>query len=807
MAMEDLPECEEDEGSTASDPFISFFSAAVFAMVAVASYLLGVPQLFLASRHHQPLVFWTCSLSALAAIFLCWGSGSVAPPPRPPRPALGGGYNLLVFAVAALSIMYLAASALNFPVANGAFVSPSAYLNSGESTCPPDDFEYCSDSGANRFVTNDVNDFVPGSVFKEKTIVAVGGGNVTSTCTGTIQIRSIDHGHVIECHDVLLLPTCAKKLLPAFQFVSKGCKLTYKDNTVTLVDQQDHAVLSGKEFGGLFYFHCETVRDWTDRSLPPDVQSAALFGLPVCKNISAKSVDFSRKLLEAHWCYGHMHFDKLRKMFKLGKGNDPDCAVCTITKQKQLALSDHPHTRSTRQNHRMHMDVGYTAGKNYMFQLYVDDFHRVSYLDMLDSKVEVLPKWIELKNHLENDSQPWRFAFLKSDSEVIYFTPAWQEHCTENGITHESSNPYLHGQNGVVERAMQTVGIAFRCFMLTGNAPERCVPAALRFANVIRCHSPTKANNGMTPLEKQAGKKLPVNQRLLQGPLFCLVFAHVYEVQRVKHAPRGVACVYLGYQPDDNTYLVMDWKSGEEYYTSSVDFHPNIFPFRANPERVIGSINRWDDLAPHTTDIIEPGDALEQRHSIRQRGYRFDGNKALALIPDEDVPPEVASNLSAEAWQLGYAGDVPQHQMFFIHGPDPDGMEEALRLPDCDDWIMAELSEKESFKYHKVFDVVPRSFATSRGKRIFKDRPVLKYKYNPDGSIDKRKFRLTVAAFTKMLKEGVDYSDKHANTVRWNAIKMLIAIVVYMDFDMILFDIATFFLFGELEDEIYMEIP
>ena len=36
---------------------------------------------------------------------------------------------------------------------------------------------------------------------------------------------------------------------------------------------------------------------------------------------------------------------------------------------------------------------------------------------------------------------------------------------------------------------------------------------------------------------------------------------------------------------------------------------------------------------------------------------------------------------------------------------------------------------------------------------------------------------------------------------------MLIAIAVYMDFDMILFDIAAFFLFGELEDEIYMEIP
>ena len=47
-------------------------------------------------------------------------------------------------------------------------------------------------------------------------------------------LRRDGHDHVIECHDVLFLPTCAKKLLPAFQFVAKGCKLTYNNDTVTL---------------------------------------------------------------------------------------------------------------------------------------------------------------------------------------------------------------------------------------------------------------------------------------------------------------------------------------------------------------------------------------------------------------------------------------------------------------------------------------------------------------------------------------------------------------------------------------------
>jgi hypothetical protein len=61
--------------------------------------------------------------------------------------------------------------------------------------------------------------------------------------------------------------------------------------------------------------------------------------------------------------------------------------------------------------------------------------------------------------------------------------------------------------------------------MIHGNAPEADIPDVLYFANVVRNNTPTKANNGWTPLEKRVGKRLPVNKRLLRGPILCLVFA------------------------------------------------------------------------------------------------------------------------------------------------------------------------------------------------------------------------------------------------------------------------------------------
>ena len=103
----------------------------------------------------------------------------------------------------------------------------------------------------------------------------------------------------------------------------------------------------------------------------------------------------------------------------------------------------------------------------------------------------------------------------------------------------------------------------------------------------------------------------------------------------------------------------------------------------------------------------------------------------------------------------------------------------------------------------------------SSGRRIFKHKVVLKRKFNPpdefnpQGSLDKYKCRMTVQAFTKMLKQGIDYEEKHAGTVRWNAIKVLFAVAVQYDLDIWTIDIKTFFLYGILpkSDTVYMEIP
>ena len=118
--------------------------------------------------------------------------------------------------------------------------------------------------------------------------------------------------------------------------------------------------------------------------------------------------------------------------------------------------------------------------------------------------------------------------------------------------------------------------------------------------------------------------------------------------------------------------------------------------------------------------------------------------------------------------------------------------------------ILGSINQTEPFKemndveYHGVKTLVPRSMA--RGKKIFKPRVVYKIKTKPPtaehprGEIERFRYRLPIAAFTRMLKAGIDYEDKYASTVQWAAIKILIALAVRYNWDIVLIDIKTFFL-------------
>ncbi|KAL0454823.1 UNVERIFIED_CONTAM: Retrovirus-related Pol polyprotein from transposon TNT 1-94 [Sesamum latifolium] len=78
-------------------------------------------------------------------------------------------------------------------------------------------------------------------------------------------------------------------------------------------------------------------------------------------------------------------------------------------------------------------------------------------------------------------------------------------------------------------------------------------------------------------------------------------------------------------------------------------------------------------------------------------------------------------------------------------------------------------------------------------------------KLKSDGTVDKFKARLVAKGFKQ--KEGIDYSDTYSPVARLTTIQVLIALASVYNLSIHQMNVKTTFLYGELEEKIYMDQP
>jgi hypothetical protein len=128
----------------------------------------------------------------------------------------------------------------------------------------------------------------------------------------------------------------------------------------------------------------------------------------------------------------------------------------------------------------------------------------------------------------------------------------------------------------------------------------------------------------------------------------------------------------------------------------------------------------------------------------------------------------------------------------------PNNVQEALKDPR---WREAMNEEMKALQKNSTWEVVD----LPEGKIPVGCRWVFTIKYKADGTIERCKARLVAKGYTQTY--GIDYMETFAPVAKINTVRILLSLAVNLDWPLHQFDVKNAFLHGNLQEEVYMELP
>ena len=132
---------------------------------------------------------------------------------------------------------------------------------------------------------------------------------------------------------------------------------------------------------------------------------------------------------------------------------------------------------------------------------------------------------------------------------------------------------------------------------------------------------------------------------------------------------------------------------------------------------------------------------------------------------------------------------------------EPRSHTEALRSPQSEEWKNAEAEEITSLENRGTWEVVPRP----KGVNVVSCKWVYRVKYGANGEVTCYKAQLIARGFTQI--HGLDYSETFAPVTRLETLRLLLGIAVKEDWEVRQIDVKNTYLYGDLDEEIFMDAP
>ncbi|KAJ0566228.1 putative RNA-directed DNA polymerase [Helianthus annuus] len=544
-----------------------------------------------------------------------------------------------------------------------------------------------------------------------------------------------------------------------------------------------------------------------------------------------------------HKRYGHVNVDTLINMenkglvFGLPKimKQESLCEGCISGKQTKKTFPRKAMWQASKPLQLVHSDIcgpmrTESIGGCRYFITFIDDYTRKSWVYFLKYKSEALNYFKRFKALNEKQSDHL-IKTLRSDRGGEYCSNAFQEYLKVNCIRHQLTNSYSPQQNGVAERKNRTLMELSRSMMNAKELPNCYWAEAVACATYILNRTVTKTRPNITPYEAWNGNKPNVEHLKVFG---CLAYVHIPKQRRDKLDKKTEKTVFVGYSENSKGYKLYNPQSNKIIISRDVVFDENKRWILDSESDVIPVIVT-DDEESQTQAHNDPNDAQEETVSTEQsqpnvstlqaneelnpgenqnqhneeclaaeHAHEHDINSSSSDSENEVIRTKSLNNvyrnsraLTEEEVRQKYKDNQVVNFVLYTSA-DPTSYEEASK---DSRWTEAMDKEIESIHKNQTWELVdPPIHQKPIGVKW-----IYKTKYDEKGNVDKYKARLVVKGYKQ--KYGIDYQEVFAPVIRFETIRLVLALATHHGWHLHQMDVKTAFLNGKLEEQVYIEQP
>ncbi|GJZ03337.1 zinc finger, CCHC-type containing protein [Tanacetum coccineum] len=337
---------------------------------------------------------------------------------------------------------------------------------------------------------------------------------------------------------------------------------------------------------------------------------------------------------------------------------------------------------------------------------------------------------------------------LRSDRGGEYMSQEFLDNLKEHRIISHRTPPYTPQHNGVSERRNRTL-LDMVCSMLSQTSlPNSFWDYALESAACILNMVPTKKVD-KTPYEIWHGQALKLS--------------YLKEMMG-----------YSFYNPSENKVFVA--RNAEFFKSNLID------------QEASGSVEDLEIIQEEDTNPSLDTSLNHEEDDQEIDEPQSDINPIRRSSRTKHAPNRMCLYIDAEEHMLGDLGQ-------------PANYKAALLDPESGKWLATINVEMQSMKDNDVWELVelPLNAKTVGHKWLFKK------KTDMDGAIHTFKSRLIAKGFTQTYE--VDYEETFSPVADIRAIRILIAIVAFYDYEIWQMDVKTTFLNEHPSEEVYMMQP